>query len=560
MKHSYKFISVILSLSLCLSFFCVVPVFAQNNEPMFVSSVGETNHDCSECANVETKSDPVGVVLTQASPDEILSRLVSKEKFSLDGSLVNGNQVKDLNDCYDFASMSRFEIADWAYQSDLISEAQKIESYCDLIESRIFENAVCLDSFYSEIEAYANKNLISASLNEKIAAVLDTSKSQNSNTRDEIHYIEVSGILIDDVDNILSDEALNAIGEYVSSLRTIFINRGFTFPNNPHPNGREDFVISLNSSTTGTVLHTNTFVQVSTNTRLITSFIYGVNNNTVLNDTLRQRIAHGMFHAIQDFCYYESSSNSTPHKSEWFRDACADWGAWSTTGLTTGINFNAFINARGCMTQNIGNGAILFPVTIARYYGGYETIVEIYEQLSTVTTTILPFSTLENKINAALAARGYTSVDFADIFSQMSGYLAVPSSIYSFVASGLQNTFNAGEITYYEGADFTEDDIRKLDRAYFSFTPDEDLIDYEIEFEVGVLGNPNGDVTVQQFWYNDIGEAMIEYLPLNANGVVSFSHPHFDEGNPSGFVGIIITNTNADAEYGFYIDYVVTQN
>ena len=551
MKKSCKFVSSVLLFAMLLSSFAIIPAYAQQENLVSSNSVTEQVHVCSDCTNSNNCVAKVDSIYTTVSSNEILSRLVSQEPFSLDGTITTEGQTKTLDEYYDFSSMSRFAIADLAYEKELITEAQMIECYCDLLTEKNFENVICLDPFYNKIKNYEATTQVNVALDKKITSVLNsnTYSLQTQPARRNSHSITVNGIYIEDVFNILSDSVLNEIGAFASSLRTLYENRGFDFPGDNITGN--DYVILLSTSTAGLVCDTISYQDLTSTTCLSATYIHGVNRNTVLNDSLRQRIAHGMFHAIQ---------NTYNRAEGWFKEACADWGAWSTTGLTTGINFNAFINARGSMTNNVGRGAMLFPVTIARYYGGYETIVEIYEQLSTVTTTILPFSTLENKINAALAARGYTSVDFADIFSQMSGYLAVPSSIYSFVASGLQNTFNAGEITYYEGADFTEDDIRKLDRAYFSFTPDEDLIDYEIEFEVGVLGNPNGDVTVQQFWYNDIGEAMIEYLPLNANGVVSFSHPHFDEGNPSGFVGIIITNTNADAEYGFYIDYVVTQN
>ena len=543
MKKTYKFVSCLLSLTLCFAFLFVVPIYAQED------LLSQKAQDLSECGEIELESNVIGVVLTTASSDEILSRLISQEAFSLEGSLVKGNKVMPLNESYDFSTMSRFAIADWAYQNDLISEAQKIEGYCDLLENQIFENVVCLDSFYSEIENYANTNLISASLDEKISSVLDVQSLNSQNTRNTVHFIEINGIVIDDELNTLSDATLYAIGEYASSLKTMFENMGFNFPN--HPQGGTDYIISLSTSTSSTVCQTQLYHELSSTTCLVSTHIYGVNNSTTLSNTLRQRIAHGMFHAIQNF-YYGPTIN-------WFKEACADWGAWATTGLTTGINFNSFINSRRSMAENVGHGAMLFPATISQYYGGAATIEEIYYQLyvNIHGQDESEEAFLKTAIDGALEERGYRNVTFEDVFFQMSAFLAEPA-IYGFITPGLYNSFNGGEIVYYEGDDFQEDDIRGLDRAYFSFTPDEALLDYEIEFEIGVFGD---DVDIHHYWYNDNGELIIEHLNLSSDGTVTFSHPNYDEGNPSGFVGIVIAcaNMNANTRVSFYINYTVTE-
>lgn len=549
MKKSCKFVSSVLLFAMLLSSFAIIPAYAQQENLVSSNSVTEQVHVCSDCTNSNNCVAKVDSIYTTVSSDEILSRLVSQEPFSLDGTITTEGQTKTLDEYYDFSSMSRFAIADLAYEKELITEAQMIECYCDLLTEKNFENVICLDPFYNKIKNYEAITQVNVALDKKITSVLNsnTYSLQTQPARRNSHSITVNGIYIEDVFNILSDSVLNEIGAFASSLRTLYENRGFDFPGDNITGN--DYVILLSTSTAGLVCDTISYQDLTSTTCLSATYIHGVNRNTVLNDSLRQRIAHGMFHAIQ---------NTYNRAEGWFKEACADWGAWSTTGLTTGINFNAFINSGECMTQNIGKGAMLFPVTISRYYGGYATIVEIYEQLSTVTTTSLPFSTLKDKINAALAARGYASVNFAGIVSQMSGYLAVPS-IYSFVASGLQNTV-AADITYSIGTSFEEDWIEGLDRVYYTFTPDEELFDYTIEFTVVMYGGDGVFGTVQQYWYNDSGDLILEYLTPNANGVVAFEHPHYDEGNPSGFVGIVVTGVNADKTFDFYINYVVTQN
>lgn len=507
MKRSCKFVSYFLSVTLCLSLLAVVPVSAQNE-----------------------KLDFNDVVLKEASSDEFLSRLVSSESFSLEGLLIEGKQVTNFDNNSDFSTMSRFEIADWAYQSNLISEAQKIEGYCDLLENRVFENVVCLDSIYSEIENYANNNLMSASLNEKISSVLEVSTLQHQNTRTE-HFIVVDDIIIHDVENALSDAVLNAIGEYVSSLKTTFESMGFNFPSVQGT----DYIISLSTSTTGVSIRTQLFSALTSTTCLVSTHIYGVNNSTTLSNTLRQRIAHGMFHAIQNnyhcnHVHHNESSNIIYHEETiWFREACANWGAWETTRRIDGLDLNAFINARQGLKANVGGGSMFFPTTISKYYGGAATIVEIYEQLSTVTTSTYNFNTLRNKINAALTARGYTNVTFADVYIEMRARLVAPVLYYGDVSTSLDYNSNNYVIPIsYEPA-FDEDSLYETQLTSFKYGAADDVVDSVLKIDIELAGDEGAIV---QYWYDEDdnlqwsvltpGEDGWIRITISDNSVISF--------------------------------------
>ncbi|MBQ8441145.1 MAG: hypothetical protein IJX19_10825 [Clostridia bacterium] len=476
MKHSYKFLCCFLSLFLSFSFFLTVPAVAQNQE-----------------------LDPAGLTLTDISSDDFLSRLVSQETFSLEGIVAMENLSMEVNDYYNFSTMSRFEIADWAYQNDLISEAQKIEGYCDLLENQIFENVVCLDPIYSEIENYANNNLMSVSLNEKISSVLEVSTLQHQNTRTE-HFIDVDDIIIHDVENVLSDAVLNAIGEYVSSLKTTFESMGFNFPSVQGT----DYIISLSTSTTGVSSRTQLFSALTSTTCLVSTHIYGVNNSTTLSNTLRQRIAHGMFHAIQNnyhcnHVHHNEVSNTYHAETIWFREACANWGAWATTRRIDGLNLNSFINAREGLGANVGGGSMFFPTTISKYYGGAATIVEIYEQLSTVTTSTYNFNTLRNKINAALTVRGYTNVTFADVYTEMRARLVAPALYYGDVSTSLFYRDNyVGLVTYTPA--FDEDMLIETEHIYFRYAAADGVVDSMLEFDITVW---DGEGSIVQYWYDE---------------------------------------------------------
>ncbi|MBQ8432546.1 MAG: hypothetical protein IJX28_06645 [Clostridia bacterium] len=534
MKKFCKSISSFLIVTLLLSFLVVTPAFAQNN-------------DYVEGKDADATST-IGEISTTISSTEILSRLVAQEPFSIDGTLLTDSQTVELNEFYNFSTMSRFAIADWACRNDLITEEQKIESYCDLLTTRNFENIVCLDPIYKQIDNYAKKHRLDTTLNQKVSLVLNPTDQTQSVYAINSDSVNDGQIVVHDYDGVgILESELERILSMAQGIRSSYENMGIPFLN---PDFDGYYVIALRGSSSGGSCETNPIGgSIEGNKQLSATTLYiSVDGNGVINTSntvLRQRLAHGMFHAIQ---------NSYHSAEGWFKEACADWGAWAATGLTTGLNLNAFINSSLSMTANVGGGAMLFPATIARYYGGAATILEIYEQLSSVTSATFSIATLDVKITAALAARGYSSVDFADVFSRMSVNLATPGSSYSFITSGLQNT-SAADITYSPGTDFTEDSADVLDRVYFTFEPATGVSNCTIEFEVVMY---NGTGTVQQYWYNSEGVLCVQYFTPNANGVVTFYQPDSEEGNPTGFVGIVVTGVGES--FDFSIDYTVTQN
>lgn len=537
MKFTFRFWCCFLSLVVCLSCL-VVPTFAQEDFLVASEITSSALYGCSACEAVNLEAESDGIVLTEVTANDILSRLSSTEAFSLEGSFVKGNQVISLDDYYDFSSMSRFAIAKWAFQYDLISEAQMIEGYCDLLAERIFENVGCLDPFYKEIKDYAASHRVSATLEEKISSTLtvNTNPLQSQNARNNEHLIVVDWIMVHDVNNVLSDAVLTSIGNFAASIKATFEGIGFDFPSS---NVAAHYIIALTTSNDGDACHTESFESLTDTTCLSTTYIYGVDSNTTLNNELRQQIAHGMFHAIQN--------NYNKNVEDWFREACANWGAWAVTGLTTNLNLNSFISSTRCMTDDVGGGAMLFPATIDFFYGSVPTIVEIYEQLSTVDNT-------ETAIDRALAARGYSDT-FEDVFLTMAVELADPGSGYSDI-SGLQNNAVDYTNTYSFGNDFVEDNVEGYGRSYFSFAPASGVTNYTVEFEIILSGSGSG--IVYQYWYNSENEFCIQECNVNANGTLTLTHPDSEEGNPSGEVGIIVVSTGSD--FSFYIDYTVTQN
>lgn len=520
MKHLKKRICMIISILVAVSCVFTIPAFASDKRS-------------SKSEKIESEQ----VSLT-TSTEVFLDRLVSKSAFSVNDYL----STTDSND--DFASMSRFAIADWAFAKSLITEAQMIEAYCDLLNTKNFENAICLDCTYKKVESYANTRLISATLATKINSVLEQrdslkySSNQLQNTRSGGVMLTSNRIMIDGTSVEIQSSDLELIKNIAQDAKYTFEGLGFDFPTDSSM--AVDYIIALVEGDDHLACNTTSIEDTQVgNTCLSSTFLYVSfdSNGEIENSTaeLRQAIAHGMFHAIQ---------NGYNCIDDWFREACAHWGAWATTGLSNYSDIDYYINAGCGLTEE----AILIPATIDFYYGGVPTIVEIYEQLSSIDDTF-------EAIEAALSARGY-NVDFDDVYEEMTMNLIYPNSNYSDLSSDLHNDAVEDSIAYSVGTDFVEDRIDGYGSVYYSFVAQGGSSNYTIEFDVVLDGNGPG--VVYQYWYNSEGDVCIQEFNVGATGSVSFTQPDSEEGNLINCVVIIVMSLGST--FDFYIDYTVTQN
>jgi len=102
------------------------------------------------------------------SKAELISAIKSKEAFSIDGTVTKDGKAYRINEYYDFSTASKFDVAAWAYKAELLTEAEKIDCYCDLIIERNFENIYCLESIHSEIVEYQSNTELSSEVTNKI--------------------------------------------------------------------------------------------------------------------------------------------------------------------------------------------------------------------------------------------------------------------------------------------------------------------------------------------------------------------------------------------------------
>ena len=107
-----------------------------------------------------------------SSSNTIIKNILSEKLFTVNGTIADSLGTFQLNNYYDFAEKSKFQIAEWAYKAGVISQEEKIECYCDLIINKNFSNINCLENIINEIQVYFENNP-EITFEEKINKVVD---------------------------------------------------------------------------------------------------------------------------------------------------------------------------------------------------------------------------------------------------------------------------------------------------------------------------------------------------------------------------------------------------
>ncbi len=353
-------------------------------------------------------------LVIQSSKQEILEALQSSETFSVEGTIDLGYGRTNINDYYDFSTLSKFEIADWAYENKLISEEEKIDSYCELIDQNNFNNIKCLNGVIEEIIQYRDTHTISVEFTDKIEKVLGSASPNYvppiqgqpvyESTHFRIYY-----------DKDIGSNAARDVADYMEALSTYFSNLGFRAPlyrTNIHKHE-----VYLKKNNNDNIAGTTVKDEINGNVCASHIIIYGFQSVNVNKES----IAHEYFHSIQ---------MAYNHQVNWFQEACASMAACvyhNNLDFTTIMqDVNTFISnidksSMLYLDKEYGYGALLFPVTIYQEYGGWSTIKKIYEAYNGVSASIT-MSKLRDVIDTGMENNGYSN-GFAEAYRTLATYV-----------------------------------------------------------------------------------------------------------------------------------------
>lgn len=326
--------------------------------------------------------------------------------------------------------MSSLDRVKYFANTNQITEAEKIERLCDIIIARDFSGEKCLNSVISEIAAYANNtaNRMSEELSTKTAQVLAV-----PTVNDFPNYVENSFFRIH-YENTMSITVANAIANAFLAYKNHLNSLGFVdaLPDsnfNSDPNNiKYNVYVTASSHSDPNTTGTATPISIVEN-RKCTSHIYLYNVTSIINEDVKDAIAHEYFHAVQ-FAYNASYPDNI---SRWFSEACATWySTYMGNGENISNNISSYFalgfNARKLISNDYMYAKALFPLAIDIAYGGPETIRLINVYFSTINNNI-DFATIKNAVNYAIQANNRTGT-FDDVFKTFAIYCTAPNYYY----------------------------------------------------------------------------------------------------------------------------------
>jgi len=496
------------------------------------------------------------------SKAELISAIKSKEAFSIDGTVTKDGKAYRINEYYDFSTASKFDVAAWAYKAELLTEAEKIDCYCDLIIERNFENIYCLNPIYAEIEEYKASNKLSSELDEKIRQ----SSVGNESTRaisSQSTYVSTNFIIYYDKNSgTTSTDAAN-VANFLQQIRTTFLNMGFNTPiaTAPLPTFFKVYLDperapEIDEDTGGYPSAVCYWTSSSSNTAscFITYYNFShfnINSSSVETNKTKEILIHEYFHAIQ---------NSYNYYSNWFKEACANWAVLAVSEshhIVSGTVWDLLQTDASPTLMENKYGAVVFPMAIHKLCGGYSAIRKIYEALD-IFSANLTEAQFRSAVNFGIAttASGET---FESVCRKMSVFNIDIDYWYATVFNSIENNFWPSPLAPYLDATSGFVSISRTIGALSS--PD---------YQVAVPSNFNGTVTIEVTFFDAGGSLQIHnknitnetcsYTLVNNVAINSTASraTYTYTYNPNIATVFVISNSNLPGDVFFNVDITLT--
>lgn len=169
--------------------------------------------------------------------DESASSFVEKitdSNCELEGNVVTERDTeKDITAYFAEKQAIRFDIIDLAYQNDIISEYERISTYCEVYELGYYENVDCLHKIVLELCEYYYSDATPDYVKSEISNILmppETNSAivSSSSTRAYKEYQSTNYILYYVSDSVRGEVIKTA--NYLETIRSEYLSMGFREP------------------------------------------------------------------------------------------------------------------------------------------------------------------------------------------------------------------------------------------------------------------------------------------------------------------------------------------
>lgn len=333
---------------------------------------------------------------------------------TVSGTVLAGNSTAiDVSSEIDLDAFDDVDRIEQLYSAGLLSDAARIDTYLDLIES----GSLTLDCIpyvmnvcnqYYETQnlsqvAVENINTVysaqSAELDAALAALTDSNESDHF----KLYYDST------DVSSSVATKILN----FLEDMYDISVSLGFRTPVLESGFSKTRVYIDTGANPEGSGRGYTYAVETNGNHAASYITIWNFRTSNSVWSQWKETIAHEYFHAVQYAYYYHEN---------WFREASAVWFAAKYSGSITRAkdHFDSYFENIRKSISNYPYGAGVLPMAIDVAYGGDTTIRRIYERMDSNGASTE--TALRNCITWAIQ-KNDSSGSFAEAYKKIGAYV-----------------------------------------------------------------------------------------------------------------------------------------
>lgn len=501
---------------------------------------------------------------------ETFLQKITSDIFTIDGNVSEENEeIVSLTDYFAQKKVSRFDIVEIAYQNNLITENEKIETYCKLIENQQFENASCLHSVILMLLQYQSSETSLKETNQRIEQIFSHSSSPNDSisrsTSDDENLSSVSSrnFIIEYEAGIARSEVVK-VANYLETVRNKYVNEmGYRAPILESSQTKYSVTLRTGASDDLEDPFGLTFAEdcygVTYSTRIEIYYF------TSLTAQFKEVIAHEFFHAIQGSYFW-----NTFLANIWFSEATAAWAtiAIQETTSTLSEEINGYLSDTGSLVYFYYMGAVLFPLVMQDLCDTSDVIRKVWEEYGTLTSTNSMLEDLRSVIDTVLSPYGES---FDSVYLTMGYYNFSPSYWYSSLhpeGTSVTDTWipriDHQENTVSDPRNdcpiYTED-LKKYiplhSHQYYKFIPDIVGINSKINIDIEFFESDAAKGTCYFYYVTEDGVEGIHPFTQSTSNTNKYSYTSTTYGGDILWCGIIVTNTSTQNTISYTLKYLV---
>ena len=388
-----------------------------------------------------------------AAPMKMLNKSILSEQVSLEGTVDCGEsfQVSEILDLSDF---SEYERLSYLNECGYISNKEKIENYCTLLENGTETGSYCLTPIIGELTGYYSEyGHQDNALDQRILDIINP-RSRRIFLDNELKVADTNFMIHYDSNVVDLDTAMWILGLF-NEARETGINLGYNEPYKESGEAWYHVYVTPDEKYEGASVIATTYpAEYTGNTASSYIVIWNITNWS--DRKIVETVYHEYYHGIQYTynCALDSNTSFLEGSANWFCSAFSGYSSNAASFLKRYLKYSD----RCILTNPEEYGTSVLEFAIQKTYDGEDAIRRIWEELSNYPTDFTDRE-LFYAINNAIHEYDTTG-DTAEAFKKCAAWSLYADYFFEDFISGNINAWNTAEWKKEKSGNYVDSSIR----------------------------------------------------------------------------------------------------